>query len=337
MKHLVLPLLLLASCSSDPQPEPLPEPVGPLSVTSVSFPAHWLAERIGGGHVQARNILPAGQDAAHWRPEAELIAGLNQSDVIVANGAGFEGWMATATLPSDKLVYTSMGVLLIEVEATTHSHGTGGGHSHGAIDPHTWGSPATYAQQGQKLAAALSVADPAHTPSYSNAADALAAELEALGAAYAEAFGRAGGTKLASSHPAFRYLAREAKVDIHAFDFQPDQVPEEAEIQAFTRWAGGAVDPVLLWEAVPTSEVKAAFSEGVRHVYLDPLEQPAASGTYDYLIQAKANIATLDELFPPPVLEANKTPSQTPPKPGAPATAKPSGKKLEQKGIKGKR
>jgi zinc transport system substrate-binding protein len=336
MKHLALPLFLLAACGTEPQPETLPEPEGPLSVTTVSFPAHWLAERVGGSHAQVRNILPAGQDAAHWRPEPALIAGLNQSDLIVANGAGFEGWMATATLPSDKLVHTSVGVLLIEVESSTHSHSTEGEHSHGAIDPHTWGSPAAYAQQGHKLAAALSVADPAHTPSYSQAAELLEVELRALGERYTDVFGRAGGTKIASSRPAFRYLARESGVKIHAFDFQPEQLPSDADVAAFAHWAGGSSAPVLLWEAVPTSEVKAAFPEGVRHVYLDPLEQPATSGSYDYLAQARANIVALEELFPPPVLEANKTPGKAPPTPGAPATAKPSGKKLQHKGVKGK-
>jgi zinc transport system substrate-binding protein len=337
VKQLILTALLLGACSTEPQPELLPEPTGPLSVTTVSFPAQWLTERVGGSHVQARNILPAGQDAPHWRPEAELIAGLSQSDLIVANGAGFEGWMATATLPSDKVVYTARNVQLIEGEAATHSHGSGGEHSHAGIDPHTWGSPSVFAQQGRELAASLSLADPGHTPSYNGAAEALEAELQQLGQAYAEAFSHAKGTKLAASHPAFRYLAREVGVEIQAFDYHPDELPSAEQIEAFTRWAGRAEAPVLLWEAVPTSEVKAAFPEGVRHVYLDPLEQPGNDGRYDYITQVKANIATIEALFPAPPLEANKTPGKAPPKPGAPATAKPEPKKLKEKGIKGTR
>ena len=332
---LVLPLALLFACGTEPEPQP--EPTGPLDVRSLSFPAHWLVQQVGGEHVQLRSILPVGEDAPHWRPGAELIAGLADADLLVANGAGFEAWTATATLPGDKLIRTAAGVELIKMGSTTHSHGADGSHSHGVTDPHTWGAPSVYAQQARALAAALGQADPEHAAAYIQAADALTVELQGLTTGYTDALGRAGDTKLASNQPAYNYLAREAGIEIHAFDFDPAKAPGEEAVSAFSTWAGDAEGPVLLWEAVPTSEVKAAFPDGVRHVWLDPLEQPAAGGDYDYLAQARANVRVFAELFPAQALEANKTPGQKPPTPGAPASAKPGPRKMKEKGIKGKR
>ncbi len=331
--HLFPTLLLLAACGAEPEPV-TPERTGPLDVRSLSWPAHWLVEQVGGDHIQLRAILPAGEDAMHWRPEPELIAGLAQSDLIVANGAGYEAWIATATLPADALVQSARGLSLVEVEATTHSHGTDGEHSHGTIDPHTWGSPALYAQQAAAVATALGAADPANAAAYSAAATALTQELATISEVYAEAFSRAGDSRIASSQPSYRYLARELGVEIHALDLQPGSAPSVHQLAAFEAWAGDAESPILLWEAIPTSEVKAAFPDGVRHVWLDPLEQPGASGSYDYLAQVRANINAVGDLFPLP--EAVRTPLQGRPNPGPPAKAKP-GPKQGGKGMKAKR
>jgi zinc transport system substrate-binding protein len=327
---LLLALVTLGACSSDPRPEDAVDAQsarqGPLDVRSLSFPAHWLVERIGGEHVQVRNLLPVGQDAGHWRPEAELIAGLAQADLIVGNGAGYEAWTATATLPQDKLVLTAQGLDPIRAESTTHSHGE--------VDPHTWGSPRVYAQQAEALSVALGRLDPGHAASYTQAASGLAQELAELGERYAAVFERAGEPGLACNHPSYRYLARQLSLEIEPFDLDPARAPDEEVIAALTAWAEGHDAPVLFWEAVPTSEVKAALPSGIRHAFLDPLEQPRAGASYDYLGQARANLLTLEQLFPAAPLEANKTPGKPPPHPGSPAEARPEGKRPSTKGVK---
>ncbi len=297
MQHLLhLALLTLGACrTAEQQPEPV-APRGPLVVVTTSFPAHYLAQRIGGDHLELRNILPPGEDASHWRPDTELIANLTQADLIVANGLGFEGWMATATLPEDRLVYTAAGLRRIEIVGATHSHGAGGEHSHGTTDPHSWASPRDYAHQARVLTAALAAADPDHAVDYEHAAEVLTTELAALSAGYAAAFSHAGDTRMASSAAAYHYLAREVGASIRSFDLHPDEAPSEESLATFVRWSAEAHAPVLFWESPPEATVTAAFPEGVRHVLLDPLERPGEGG-YDYLGQARANIAVLDALL----------------------------------------
>ena len=148
-------------------------------VRSLSWPVGWLVDQLAGGAVDHLCILPAGADPAGWRPDGALVAELGTVDLIVANGAGYEGWVETASLPTARLIDTSRGLQLIEHASTTHSHGAGE-HSHGALDPHTFLDPTLFGRQATRVAAALKsvLADDA-------AIDArltgLIASLEALG------------------------------------------------------------------------------------------------------------------------------------------------------------
>jgi zinc transport system substrate-binding protein len=300
--------LSLIACGGQPQPDatrPAPRD-GPLVVRSLSAPAHWLVERVGDDQVQLTPVLPPGEDASHWRPDAALIAGLAQADLIVGNGAGWEGWVATATLPEDRLVLTADGLELVRTQTTTHSHSSGGSHSHGTVDPHSFGSPALFAQQATVLADRLGRADPVNAPRYQERASALGQELAAISTGYREVFERAGESRFAANRPSYRYLARELGVQIRDIILDPTHPPDEQAMAELEAWMDGAADPVLLWESEPSAEVLAVMPAGMRHLALDPLDLPPQGGHYDYLAQARANLTALGDLFPLVVEQAEE-------------------------------
>jgi zinc transport system substrate-binding protein len=271
------------------------EEAPPLRVRTTSFPADFLVARIAGERVDRIHLLPAGEDAPFWQPSAELVASLTDADLIVANGAGFERWMATATLPGSRVVDSSAGLELIEIEARTHSHGARSEHSHAGIDPHTWSDPIVYLQQARTVHDALVAADPDGAEAYGAGLSALAGELEALDVAFQPILSQLKARPLAASHPAFNYLARRYGLSLRSFDFDPEEPPGAEALARFEGWADGQEVPVLLWEAPPAEAVVAVFGDPVRHVFVSPLEQPVA-GNYDYIAQARANLRTFDEL-----------------------------------------
>ena len=307
MKHTLL-LLILASCGGEPaapsntpaSPTTRPVPVDKVTVTTTSFPAAWLVQRIAGDVVEHSNVLPVGEDAPFWQPTGDVVAAVATSNLIVTNGAGFERWLATATLPEGIVVDSSEGVPLITVKSQTHSHGKGGEHSHAGTDPHTWSDPLTFGDQARNVHRALSNAAPSSAAVLDRNLGALDTELRNLHAAYTEALLPAAGVKLSASHPAFNYLARRYALDLTSFDFDPEEVPSPEALAEFSAWAGEQRAPILLWEGTPTEEVKAAFPAGTRHIFVDPLEQPGPTGSYDYLAQAKANVTVFKELFHAP-------------------------------------
>lgn len=272
-----------------------------LEVHTSCFPVHYLTQRVAGDRANVTLILPAGEDPPDWTPPVETVGALQGSDLIVINGAGFEGWIGTTTLPETKLVDSaaSLPEPLIELEDTTHSHGKEGEHSHKGIDPHTWSDPRMAIAQAEAIQGALSRVDPAHSDTYRGNFEALREELTRLDQTFQEAVGGYDGEILATSHPAFNYLGRRYGLKLQNFGFEPDELPADDALAAFAHEVEHHGLKRMLWEAQPTDEVKAKFEgAGVEVLFLDPLEQPQGGAAYDYLKQAQANVERLEAMFP---------------------------------------
>lgn len=279
---MMLVLLALFACST-----PEPTPTGPPVVRSLSHPVGWLVERLAGDEVDHSCVQPAGSDARSWRPDGTLIASLAGADLVVAQGAGFEAWTATASLRRDRFVDTTAGLDLIRREARTHSHGADGTHSHGVIDPHTWSDPTLMLAQAKAIASRLDGHVDADT--LSSNMSALEGDLMVLDRQLRTTLSPLSKQPFAANHPAYGYLARRYTLDIQDFDLDPTK----ANTQDLSSWTtkGGRT---LLWET-PPSEVATQSLPTLRHVWIDPLEQPDGK-VYDYLRQSTANLARWTEL-----------------------------------------
>ncbi len=291
-----------SACSgTPPSPSEAPQataPTGPIDVRVSSFPAEWLVQRVGGTEVQLQNVLPPGEDPPFWSPPGEVVAAVQSAELIVANGAGFEQWMQTATLPADRIVDSARGLDHIHIQGETHSHGKEGEHSHAGLDPHTWSDPNLFLQQAEAIHAALVAARPDQKPTFDRNLADLRTDLTTLDRELLDALTPGRRVKMAANHPAYNYLARRYELHIRAFDFDPEAVSDAATVAAFTTWAANVEKPHhLLWESQPSDAVRQSFPAGVLHIYIDPLEQPPDGGTYDYLAQARKNVATFKALF----------------------------------------
>lgn len=282
-------LVVLAGCAGGEAPSA----TGPLDVRTTSFPVHWATTRILGDLGTATLVLPAGEDPVRWTPPGEVVATMASADLIVANGAGYEGWMATASLPTSRVVHTADQLDLIRQESQTHSHGPRGTHSHAGLDPHTFGDPTLFGEQVRSIGAGIVRVRPEAETAVTERVEALVAQLDAVQARYASAL--AGKPTALSSHPAYAYLARRHGFEVHAFDFDPAVPPDEAQLASFAEAA--AEGALLWWEEVPSKAVTSAFPDGVRHVFVDPLEQPPSDRPYDYLRQAASNATVLGALY----------------------------------------
>ena len=280
--------------------EPTPT-AAKLDVQTSCFPVHYLTQRVAGDRADVTLILPAGEDPPDWTPPAEAVAALQGADLIVINGAGFEGWVGTTTLPEDKLVDSaaSLPEPFVELEETTHSHGKDGEHSHKGIDPHTWSDPLMAIAQAEAIQKALSRVDPSHGDTYRSNFEALKDELTRLDQSFREAVSGYDGELLATSHPAFNYLGRRYGLKLQNFGFEPDELPGDEALHDFAHELKHHGLKRMLWEAQPTDEVRAKFEgAGAEVLFLDPLEQPQGDAPYDYMKQAQANVDRLKAMFP---------------------------------------
>jgi zinc transport system substrate-binding protein len=177
----------------------------------VNYPLKYLAERIGGEHVEVHLPVPADEDPAYWMPDSETISRYQPADLILLNGAGYEQWMQSASLPKSKLCNTSAtfaeGYIALE-DALTHSHGPEGEHAHGATAFTTWVDPTLAVKQADAVRASLAELQPENSDAFQKNFDVLKGDLEALDEQIADTVRKTSDRPVVFSHPVYQYFAR---------------------------------------------------------------------------------------------------------------------------------
>ena len=289
-------LWMWLACQSTDAPSTENVRTGPIEVWSLSYPVHYLAERIGGKEIELHALLPEGEDAAHWWPTPAQITQVAEADLLLANGADFEGWLKTASLPTGLVVPAAKGFSAIVLEGQTHSHGKGGEHSHAGIDPHVWMDPDIYQLQAQQVAKALKARDPEHAELYQARFEELSSELNSLIAESTPILAGLQGYALAANHPAFNYWMRRFDLSIHNFDVPADEAPSASGVIEAQSWAESSTKALLIWEDAPSEALQMAL-QGYLHLHLDNLEGPEAGQAYNYMTQYRGNLEDLQRFL----------------------------------------
>jgi zinc transport system substrate-binding protein len=295
MRHAMAALLLLpafAACGGADETEAAElDPV----LRAAAYPVAYLAERVAGDVLAVECPVPEDAHPITWQPSRDDLAAFQRATLIVINGANFEQWPATASLPTSRLVDTSRPFekRLLTYETLTHSHGGGGEHTHEGIDGHTWLDPLQAKAQAGAIRDALQRARPDSAAEIEANFAALAVDLDALDARLRAL----GEPQLVCSHPAYNYLARRYGWEVTNFDLDPDAPLSEDDLArlAAARDASGA--RVVLWESEPLPETVARLTElSLRCVLFSPAEVQSAAqraAGVDYLAIMQANVQRL--------------------------------------------
>ncbi len=266
-----------------------------VAVAATSWPVAWLVEQIAGDRVdwRGRSMLDLERGQA---PSADQLLELATADRIFVQGAGWETWREIASLPESRVVDTTAGVVLIEEEGPTHSHGAEGEHSHRRPIPGTWLDPELFRGQARKVMEALVGA------SHDEAAKALLVERHAaldrtlvtLAADLRSVLSAApSGSHWGSAGPGLEYLARGYGLELEVHELLADAAPDEHETGHVRAWARSGAPAILLWPKPPVAEVAAALDGSIRHVVFDPLTAPSPGGRYDWAAGMRANLERL--------------------------------------------
>jgi zinc transport system substrate-binding protein len=134
---------------------------------------------------------------------------MQNADLILLNGASYEPWLTSVSLPESQLVDTSAGFkdkLIGLEERVTHSHGPEGKHEHAGTAFTTWLDLTLAVEQARSVKDALARLLPRHAPEIEGF-EQLRKELVGLDAEISAAW--AGGrTARYFSHPVYQYFAR---------------------------------------------------------------------------------------------------------------------------------
>ncbi len=291
----IISILLLISCDSGKNRTAGDTGEKPI-VAVVNYPLYYFVSEIGEDKVQVYFPSISG-DPAYWKPDARQILNFQKADLIIANGAGFEKWMEKVSLPSSKVVNTSMDFkdLWIEIEeGVAHSHGPEGEHVHKGIAFTTWVNFDFANQQASAVHEALCKLLPDNKQTFDDNFRRLSIALKNLDERMQLVGSKLDGTIIIASHPVYQYLEQRYHLNIHSLHWEPSKLPGEADWQELKNIVEKDGAKMMIWEGEPLESTREKLHQlGLEVVVFDPCANRPGAG--DFLSVMQENVASLEQ------------------------------------------
>lgn len=294
---LLLGILLLAACDQGKVNGEESSGAGPqqLVVYAVNYPLAWAAQHLGAEAVQVYFPAPADIDPAFWEPDPEILAGFQQADLILLNGAGYAQWLPRVSLPLNRTLDASRGFSdrLIPVDSgPVHSHGPSGDHSHGELAFTVWLDLELFALQLSAIEAALVRLVPEQAAQIGERAEALRRQLSDMDAELVALGEQLAGAPLLYSHPVYQYLQRRYGLNGEALHWEPGELPGTKAWSELDALLARHPARLMLWEDEPLPATREQLAvRGIEIVVFKPMGNRPQSG--DFAAGMAANIAHL--------------------------------------------
>ena len=301
--------LALAACGSDEDDDG-----SSTRVTATTGILADITEQIAGEDAEVEQLIPDGSSPHDFQLSAEDRAGLEDSALLVYNGAELEAGVPVDELGQPKFALTeNVGRLLPAGEAGAHEderaaeeeaaadedHATEEDHADEGGDPHVWMDPARTARALPALADALAAADPDHAEGYRSRADAYADELRALDSDLAGELATIPpeNRELVTSHDALGYFAARYALEVIATPFPASGAEAEASAAQFREVEDAIADtgvPAVFAEAEDDPEVLELIAGDTGVEVVDDLlvESPGESGGYVEMLRHDTDLIT---------------------------------------------
>lgn len=269
-----------------------------VKVFASNYPLSYFAQRIA-GNPEIVNFPEIDGDPAFWAPEPADIITMQQSDIILLNGATYEKWQAAVSLPKRKIVDTSKLFrerLIMMEESVDHAHGPSGDHSHSGTAFTTWIDINQAAFQAKAIKDAMAKKNVSSEGALNKNFESLIEDLRALDTEINEIAQGHSKVPLITSHPVYQYFARRYGLNIKAVMWEPDVFPDEQMWTKLEEIVKEHPAKWMIWEGEPLQKSVAKLKEmGIESVVFDPCGNRPGSG--DFISVMKNNTANLQRIF----------------------------------------
>ncbi|CAL9577912.1 High-affinity zinc uptake system binding-protein ZnuA [Streptomyces sp. enrichment culture] len=294
----------LSACSSD-SAEAGGGGDGKLDVVASFYPMQYLAEQIGGDHVNVTTLTEPGQEPHDLELSTKQTAELGEADVVLYLKS-LQPAVDEAVTQSD--VKTKIdAATLTELENhgdVEHDHGGEEEHaeseeegSESTLDPHVWLDPVKYAEIAEGVATALEKADPDNAADYKKNAETLTTKLDGLNTAYENGLKNTDTKVFFTNHAAFGYLAERYGLTQEAITgLDPESEPSPARIKELQQEAKADGVTTVFYETLVSDKTAKTLAEdaNLKTDVLDPLEGITdKSEGEDYIEVMQSNLEAL--------------------------------------------
>jgi ABC-type Zn uptake system ZnuABC Zn-binding protein ZnuA len=248
MRQVILLLLIIATaCRSSASSNPQADPV---VLTSTTFLAD-ITRNIAGDRVGVESLLPVGVDPHSYQPTPEDVTKIEQSKLLIINGAEYEHFLESLLENAGgerETIEASAGLSVREEVESEHG-----------VDPHLWLDPNNVVTYVENIREALTHFDPDGAATYQTNADAYINQLKDLHTWINEQVSQVPSEKrlLVTNHEALGYFS-----DRYGFTIIGAVVPSVSSVASPS--AGEMAELIDLIK-----------SSGAPAIFLDEVENPA--------------------------------------------------------------
>jgi len=285
---LALTILLVACTEKEPaSPDSMSSTDKPVVMTS-NYPLYFFTGEIAGESIDV-HFPEIDGDPAMWAPSGPEAGRLQDADLLILNGAGYESWLAFTTLPGGHSLDTTAQLqdklLAIENE-TKHQHGPAGKHSHQGTAFTTWLDPQLAIEQARAVMQGLSRLAPEQSEVFRTNFENLEQRLNQLDRLFAEAFAELDGQPVIFSHPVYQYLQHRYKINGRSTHWEADIEPGTKGWIDFGKLLRDHPAEVMIWEESPIDPIRNnLLQRGLDIVVFRPAGNQPTGGDYFTLME----------------------------------------------------
>ena len=244
------------------------------------FPLYEFTKEIGREKVDVTLLVPSGVEPHDWEPTIKDLQLMQQADVIIINGIGFENWIDNiGSINSDvKVVDTSIGISILE------------------SDPHIWLNPVMAQKQVENIVDSLSKVDPLNEKYYKQNGISYIKKLEELDNKISYELSSCKKDFIAF-HDAFSYFANQYDLNQHTVlkSNEPHEEPTSKSLENIINLARDLDSNVIFTEEAVDKRTSQVIANeiGGKVLTLSPLE--IGDSQIDYIKKMEENLLHLKE------------------------------------------
>jgi zinc transport system substrate-binding protein len=299
MKNLLIiafATLLVACTEKEPADQASAAAEGKPVIVTSNYPLYFFTTEIAGDMIEVHFPSIEG-DPAMWVPGDDDMRSLQDADLLILNGAGYESWLDFTTLPAGQILDTTAQIqsMLLPIENTTvHQHGPQGKHSHVGTAFTTWLDPRLAIEQARAIMQGLTQLRPDLAESFAVNFDKLDERLKQLDQSLVRGFSELGDQPVIFSHPVYQYLQQRYGINGRSLHWEPDIEPGTREWIELGKRLQEHPAKLMIWEAMPLNSTREKLIEmGVQSVVFNPIANPGEPTDYFGMMDENINQITV--------------------------------------------
>jgi len=261
-----------------------------ITVLASFYPMYEFTKEIGKDKVSVSLLVPPGMEPHDWEPTVKDIQRIQQSDMIVINGFGFEQWVKDVDNVNSEtqIVDTSFGIIPIRNNEESTMEEVD-------YDPHIWLNPKTIKIQVQNIASSLKEQDPENADYYEKNKQDYLKKIDLLDMEIRRDLSACSKRDFIAFHDAFSYFAKEYGLTQHTV-LKTSAVYEEATAKSLENVINLAqelgIKIIFTEEFVNPKLIQVIANEmGGQVLVLSPLELQEEGKTFvERLVMNKENL-----------------------------------------------